>query len=84
MKEYEYKFVEIPRNVRKNGKVGDAFEECKRVILAESENGWQLKQVVTPFNEKTGVFVAHCYQIILERKLKTNENSENPANGAAL
>ena len=75
MKKYDYKFVEIPRNVGMKGKVGDAFEECKKVILEEAESGWRLKQVVTPFNEKTGLFVSHCYQIIFERKLETNDNS---------
>lgn len=69
MKKYEYKFVEIPR---KNGikvKTGETFEECKRVIIDEAEKGWRLKQVVTPFNEKTGVFTSDCYQIIFEREV---------------
>lgn len=69
MKKYEYKFVEIPRIGGFKVKTGDTFEECKKVILSEAENGWQLKQIVTPFNEKTGIFTSNCYQIIFEREL---------------
>ena len=69
MKNYEYKFVEIPRKTGLKAKTGETFEECKQVIVAEAEQGWRLKQVVTPFDEKTGVFVSHCYQIIFEREV---------------
>ncbi|MBQ7920367.1 MAG: DUF4177 domain-containing protein [Lachnospiraceae bacterium] len=69
MKKYEYKFVEIPRRAGMKVKTGETFEECKKVIIAEAEQGWRLKQVVTPFDEKTGVFVSYCYQIIFEREV---------------
>lgn len=69
MKKYEYKFVEIPRKNGMKVMTGETFEECKQVIIAEAEEGWRLKQVVTPFNEKTGVFVSYCYQIIFEREV---------------
>ena len=69
MKNYEYKFVEIQRKTGLKAKTGETFEECKQVIVAEAEQGWRLKQVVTPFDEKTGVFVSHCYQIIFEREV---------------
>lgn len=67
---YEYKFVEVPM---KNGfKVnpGDSFEECKKIILQEAENGWRLKQVVTPFNEKVGVYGVMGYVIIFEKLIR--------------
>lgn len=70
MKKYEYKFVEISR--KPGGfkvKAGDTFEECKKVIVEEAEQGWKLKQIVTPFNEKTGVYAPYCYQIIFEREV---------------
>jgi len=69
MKKYEYKFVEV---LRKNGfkvKPGETFEACKQVIMEEAEQGWRLKQIVTPFNEKAGVYAPYSYQIILEREL---------------
>ncbi len=69
MKKYEYKFVEVPRRTGFKVKTGESFEECKQVIIAEAEQGWRLKQVVTPFDEKTGVFVSYCYQIIFEREI---------------
>ena len=69
MKKYEYKFVEVPRINGIKVKTGDTFEECKKVILLEAENGWRLKQIVTPFNERTGIFTSNCYQIIFEREL---------------
>jgi len=56
---------------RKNGlkvRPNETFEECRRIITAEAEQGWRLKQIVTPFNEKIGVLVPICYQIIFERE----------------
>ena len=35
----------------------------------EYENGWHLKQVVTPFNGKMGVYGTAGYQIIFEKEL---------------
>lgn len=69
MKKYEYKFVEILRKSGLNVKGGDTFEACKQVIMAEAEQGWRLKQVVTPINEKAGVHTPYCYQIIFEREV---------------
>lgn len=69
MKKYEYKFVEVPRKTGRKVKIGDTFEECKKIIMAEAEQGWQLKQVVTPFNEQAGIFAAYCYQIIFEKEV---------------
>lgn len=68
---YEYKFVEVP--LRDNGlktKRGDAFDKCKEIIVKEATNGWQLKQVVIPANEKTGVSMPFCYQIIFEKSVQ--------------
>lgn len=47
---------------------GETFEACKDVIIKESNNGWRLKQVVVPFNEKSGVYGANCYQVIFEKE----------------
>ena len=69
MKKYEYKFVEIPKRTGLKVETGETFEECKKVIVAEAEQGWRLKQVVNPFNEKTGVYGSYCYQIIFEREI---------------
>lgn len=52
MKKYEYKFVEVKIQAGLKEKAGVTFEECKKVIISEAEQGWQLKQVVTPINEK--------------------------------
>ena len=48
---------------------GETFEACKDVIIKEAENGWRLKQVVVPFNEKSGVYGTYCYQVIFEREV---------------
>jgi len=69
MKKYEYKFIEIPRLGGLKVKSGDTFEECKKVIHKETEQGWRLKQIVTPFNEKSGLFSPDCYQIIFEKEI---------------
>lgn len=68
MKRYAYKFVEVMAKKGLKDKAGDTFEECKRIIIAEAENGWRLKQVVIPFNEKSGVYGANCYQVIFEKE----------------
>lgn len=68
-KKYEYKFIEVPSKDGLKTKAGDSFEECKKVILSEAENGWRLKQIVTPFNEKMGIYGVLGYQIILEREV---------------
>ena len=69
MKKYEYKFVEIQRETGLKVKTGDTFDKCKQVIIEEAEQGWKLVQVITPFNEKTGVYSPYCYQIIFEREV---------------
>ncbi len=69
MKKYEYKFVEVPKKRGLKIKIGDTFEECRKIINSHSEQGWRLKQIVVPLNEKTGVYGAWCYQIIFEREL---------------
>jgi len=48
-------------------KPGDTFEACKEIIQTKAAEGWRLKQVVTPFNEKMGVGGALGYQLIFER-----------------
>ena len=69
MKKYEYKFVEVERKNGFTAKTGDTFEECKKIIAAEAEQGWRLKQVVTPFTEKTGLSISYGYEIIFEREV---------------
>ena len=74
MKKYEYTFVKVPVVTEKKGIVaivhkGETFEACKEVIAKEAENGWRLKQVVVPFNEKSGVYGADCYQVIFEKEI---------------
>ena len=69
MTKYEYKFVEVKLQTGLKIKAGETFEECKKVITSEAEQGWQLKQVVTPINEKSGVNTPLCYQIIFEREV---------------
>jgi len=46
------------------------FEKVKEIITEEAKNGWRLKQVVIPANEKTGVYGAFCYEIIFEKKIE--------------
>lgn len=43
--------------------------ECKNIIVSEANNDWRLKQIVTPFNEKMGVYGAMVCQIILEKEI---------------
>lgn len=69
MKKYEYKFIEIPKLKGLKVKSGDTFEECKKVIISEAKQGWQFKQIIMPFDEKTGIYASKCYQIIFEREL---------------
>ncbi len=40
-----------------------------KFVEVSAEGGWRLRQVVTPFNEKAGVYAAMGYQIIFEREL---------------
>ena len=61
-------FVEVL--LREKGfktKLGEGFDRCKEIIIEEAANGWRLKQVVIPANEKTGIPSPYCYQIIFEK-----------------
>lgn len=70
MKYYEYKFVSVPSKGSFKVKTGDTFNECKEIINSEAKEGWRLKQVVVPFNEKTGVYGAGSYEIIFEKEVQ--------------
>ena len=48
---------------------GIPFEECKKVIDLEVEQGWQSKQIVTPTNQESEINAPICYQIIFEREI---------------
>lgn len=67
MARYEYKFIEIPRS--KMFEKQDDFEKCKEVIASEAQNGWRLKQVVVPYQEKSGTYFSKGYEVILEREV---------------
>ncbi len=69
MKKYEYKFVDVPRAGGLKAKTGCSFEACKKIILSEAEQGWRFKQVVVPFNEKSGLDIPIGYQIIFEKEV---------------
>ena len=66
---YQYKFIEVLLVKSFKAKRGASFENCKEIIVAEAKNGWRLKQIVTPVNEKTGVYMPYCYQIIFEKEI---------------
>lgn len=66
---YQYKFVEAPIGRSLMGKKHASFENCKEIIINESKDGWRLKQIVTPVNEKTGVYMPYCYEIIFEKEI---------------
>lgn len=67
MERYEYDFVEVPAKGGFKVKGGATFEACKEVIRDRAKEGWRLVQVVTPFNEKSGLYAPWCYQLIFER-----------------
>ena len=73
MSRYEYKFVVVPSKGGFKVKSGDTFETCKEIIQKEASDGWRLKQVVVPFNEKSGVYGANCYQIIFEKEVEQEQ-----------
>lgn len=68
MRKYEYKFVEVSAKTF-HIKAGGIFEKCKEIVAEEAANGWRLKQIMTPYNEKMGVYGASGYQIIFEKEL---------------
>lgn len=67
---YEYKFVSVPFSTGFMVKKGISFEKCKEIIIEEAKNGWKLKQVVTPVNEKIGAGGRYCYEVIFEKEIK--------------
>ena len=67
---YEYKFINVPVDKSFKCKRGGFFEKCKDIIKEEVKNGWRLKQIVTPINEKSGVNSTYAYEIIFERKVE--------------
>ena len=67
---YEYKFIEVPFDKFFGVKKGGYFDKCKEIINEQAKNGWRLKQVVIPANEKTGIAVPYAYQIIFENEVK--------------
>ena len=70
MSKYEYKFVHVQINHGFKVKSGDTFEEAKKVIESEANEGWRLKQVVVPLNEKAGVYGwSTGYEIIFEKEI---------------
>lgn len=69
MKQYEYKFVRVNKITGLRARNGDTFKEVKKIIRTEAEQGWRLKQVVTPFNEVVAPLYPSCYQIIFEREI---------------
>lgn len=70
MTKYTYQFIEVPRQDGFKAKPGETFAACQAIILQEAEKGWRFKQIVTPFNEKMGVYGAAGYQIIFEKALE--------------
>lgn len=69
IKMYEYKFVRVPFKRKLKDPMDASFERVKEIITEEAKNGWRLKQVVIPANEKTGVYGAFCYEVILEKEI---------------
>jgi hypothetical protein len=71
MAQYEYKFVKIPRSSmakQKDWLKSDDFKKSKDVIVSEA-NGWRFKQVVVPYQERLGLFIAKGYEIIFEKEI---------------
>ena len=67
MKNYEYKFVEVPvaPEKKEDAKGFSPYKICARVIGTESQAGWRLKQIMEP---KMTVIGANAYLVILERE----------------
>ena len=66
---FEYKFIEVPLKQGFKVKKGDSFEECKKIIIEESRNGWRLNQIVVPPADSTWMYYPYCYQIIFEKEI---------------
>lgn len=69
MKKYEYNFIKVPVKPGFKAHSDDAFNACKEIIIQEAAKGWRLKQILAPFNEKTGVYRADSYEIIFEKEV---------------
>ena len=69
MKNYEYKFVEVPvaPEKKEDAKGFSPYKICARVIGTESQAGWRLKQIMEP---KMSVIGANAYRVILEREIE--------------
>ena len=67
MKNYEYKFVEVPiaPQNKEDVKNYSPFKIFARVIGTEAQTGWRLKQIMEP---KMSVIGANAYLVILERE----------------
>ena len=78
MKNYEYKFVEVPvaPDKKEDAKGFSPYKICARVIGTESQAGWRLKQIMEPkmrrlkqiMEPKMSVIGANAYLVILERE----------------
>ncbi|MGG5461008.1 DUF4177 domain-containing protein [Clostridium sp. B9] len=67
---YDYKFINVPVERRFRSNRGESFEKCKEIVSEQSKQGWRLKQIVVPVNEKTYADAPFCYEIILEKKIE--------------
>lgn len=69
MNKYEYKFVEVPSAPEQLDAATKApvspYKICARVIGAEAQSGWRLKQILEP---QANVQGAGNYLVILERE----------------
>lgn len=74
MTQFEYKFVQVSRSPKfakqKERLNCDDFKKCEDIITLEAKNGWRLKQVVVPYQERFGLFAAKGYEIILEKEIE--------------
>ena len=68
MSKYKYKFVEVPVKSGLKVKPGDTFEKCKKIIVTEAEDGWSLKQILTPYNEKWGFTALLAIKSFLKKR----------------
>ena len=74
MKKYEYKFVEVKKQM---GLAGITFEECKKVIISEAECGWRLKQIVRQSTRNQGLILLFVIKLFLKEKYKLEVVGEN-------
>lgn len=67
MQKYEYQFIAVPRSMGIKARRGDTFAACEQAIREAAAAGWQLKQIITEFDDKTGMYSPAGYRIVLER-----------------